>query len=70
MTAIKVFAVQENTFDTSVPSFHTTKNTVVSPNFLLWKFCRNTRFRRVSADSPKTLGKRCVSTEFPQQKIS
>ena len=47
----------------------TAKNTLISPNFLLWKFLERHSLRRVSDDSPETLGKMCLSTKFPHQVI-
>ena len=42
----------------------TTKNTVISPNFLVWKFCGI-----AVSYSPKTLRKLSLSTKFPHQEI-
>ena len=36
----------------------TAKNTIVSPDFLLWKFCGKAQF---PGDSPKTMRKLCLS---------
>ena len=44
---------------------HTAKNTVISPNFLVWKFCGKAQFR----ESPETMQKQCLSTKFPHQNI-
>ena len=39
---------------------YTAKNTVISPDSLVWKFCGN---------SSKTMWKLCLSTKFPHQEI-
>ena len=31
------------------------KNTVISPNFMVWEFCGKAKFRIVSGDSPETI---------------
>ena len=45
------------------------KNTLISPNILVWKFCRKHGFRIVLGNSPKTLRKLCLCAEFPHQEI-
>ena len=47
----------------------TTKNTAISPNFLVWKFCERHSFRIVSGESPKTMRELCLSTKSPHQEI-
>ena len=41
---------------------NTAKNTVISPNFLVRKFCENAQF-------PEIMQKLCLSTKFPHQEI-
>ena len=50
--------------------FNTAKNTVIVPNFLVWKFCVKGQFCIVSGDSPKTMRKLCLSTKCPHQEIT
>ena len=38
------------------------KNTIISPNFLVWKFCGMAQF-------PHNMPKLCISLKFPAQKI-
>ena len=47
----------------------TAKNTVISPNFLVWKLCERNSFRIVSGDSAEAKRKLCLSTKFPYQEI-
>ena len=35
-------------------------NTVISPDFTVWKFCEKTQFHTVSGDLPETLRKICL----------
>ena len=49
----------------TIPAFIVAQNTIISPNFLVWKFCGNVQFR----DSPETLRKLCLSTKFLHQEI-
>ena len=53
----------------SITLINTAKNTVISPNFLMWKFCGMHSFRIVSGESPETMRKLCLSTKFPHQGI-
>ena len=46
---------------------NTAKNTVISPNFLVWKFCGKVRI--VLGDLPETMKKLCLSSKFPHQTI-
>ena len=41
----------------------TVKNTVISPNFLVWKFCGKAQFLRSFSDLPKTMWKLCLSVK-------
>ena len=60
------------------------KNTVISSNILVWKFCGKAQFRHsfglwkfcgktqirlISSDSPKTMQKLCLSTTFLHENI-
>ena len=46
--------------------FYIAKNTVISSNFLVWKFCRKTQFPySFGADSPFL----CLSTKFAHRKL-
>ena len=46
----------------------TAKNTVISPNSLVWKFCAEAQFSH-SFDSPETMQKLCLSAIFKHQEI-
>ena len=48
---------------------NTAKNTVISLNFLVWKFCGKVQFRIVLGESPETVRKLCLSIKFPHQEI-
>ena len=57
----------------------TAKNTLISPNFLVWKFCGKAQFPHsfgrysfhiVSGESPKTMWKLFLSSKFPHQEIT
>ena len=43
---------------------NTMKNTVISPNFLMWKFCGKAQFPH-----SETMRKLCLSTKFPHQEV-
>ena len=45
------------------------QNTIISPNFLMWKFCGKAQFPHSFCDSPETMRKLHLSTKFPHQKI-
>ena len=45
------------------------KNTVISPNFMVWKFCAKAQFPHSLGESPETMRKLCLSTKFPHQEI-
>ena len=50
----------------------TAKNTVISPDFLVWKFCGKVQFPYCFgrfARNYKTIRKRCLSAKYPHQKI-
>ena len=47
----------------------TVKNSAISPNFLVGKFCGKAQFRIVSGTSPETMRKLCLSTKFLHQEI-
>ena len=47
----------------------TVKNTVVSPDFLVWKFCGKAKFPHSFGDSPETMQKLCLSAKFLHQEI-
>ena len=59
--ALTLHVSQNETFPTFVISFltYTAKNSVISPDFLVWKFCRKVKFRVVR---PKL----CGNFAFPQ----
>ena len=42
----------------------TGKNTVISPDFLVWKFCGKAQFPYSFGNSPKTMRKLCLSGAF------
>ena len=41
----------------------TVKNTVISPKFLVWKFCGKAQFLHSFSDSPETMWKLCLSVK-------
>ena len=47
----------------------TAKNSVILPDFLMWKFCGKAHFPIVSGDSPDTVRKLPLSEKFPHQEI-
>ena len=47
----------------------TAKNSVISPNFLEWKFVERHSFSLFSGKSPETMQKLCLSTKFPHEEI-
>ena len=56
----------------SIPCANTAKNTVISPNFLLWKFCKKEQFPHSFgrfACSPEAMQKLFLCTKFPHQEI-
>ena len=55
--------------DAAVTATHTTENTEISHNFIMWKFCGKAQFPRVSGELPETLWKLCFSAKFPHQEI-
>ena len=77
--------VKDITNKKSFPFFpFTAKNTVISLNFLVWKFCGKAQFphifrgfarnyhsfRRFARNyAPETMKKLCLSTKFPHQEI-
>ena len=54
----KLFCVILHLNETSTTYSYTAKNTVISPNFLMWKFCGKSQF-------PRFLGN-CGNCAFPQ----
>ena len=52
-----------------ISHFNTEKNAVISPNFLVWKFCGKAQISQHSGDSPKVPRKLCISTNFRRQII-
>ena len=47
----------------------TAKNTVILPDFLVWNLAKRHSFRVVSANSPETMQKLCLSAKFLYQGI-
>ena len=47
----------------------TAKNTVISPNFQVWKFCGKEQFSHSFGESPETVRKLFFSIKFPHQEI-
>ena len=45
---------------------YTTENTVISADFLVWKFCGKAQF---TGDPTEPMRKLCLSTKFPHQEI-
>ena len=64
-----------------VRAINAAKNTVISPNFQVWKFCGKTQFphnfgqvarnyfRIISSESPETMRKLCLSTNLHTRKL-
>ena len=50
--------------------FITAKNTVISPNFLVQKFCGKEQFPHSFGRFARTVRKLFLSTKFPHQEIS
>ena len=48
---------------------NTAKNIVISPSFLVWKFCGRHSFRIVLGESCETMRKLCLFTKFTHQQI-
>ena len=46
-----------------------TKNTAISSNFLVWKFCGKAQFPHCFGKSSETMRKLCLSTKCPNQEI-
>ena len=46
------------------------KNRVISPNFLVWKFCGKAQFPHSFGELPETMRKLYLSTKFPHQEIT
>ena len=58
-----------------IPISHTqqmnnTQNTVISPNFLVLKFCGKAQFLHIFGQSSEPTWKLCLSTKIPLNKIS
>ena len=66
---VGMFVGYYNFFSSFLILGFTAKNAVLSPNFLVWKFCGKAQFRIVSGESPKTMRKLCLSIKFPHQEI-
>ena len=49
---------------------YTKKNTVISPNFLVYKFWGKHSFRIVLGESPETMRKLYLSTNFHTKKLT
>ena len=47
----------------------TTNNTVISRNFLIWKFCRKAQFPYSFGRFAQNMRKMCLSTKFSNQEI-
>ena len=48
---------------------NTTNNTVISRNFLIWKFCRKAQFPYSFGRFARNVRKMCLSTKFSNQEI-
>ena len=48
---------------------NTTNNTVISRNFLIWKFCRKAQFPYSFGRFARNMRKMCLSTKFSNQEI-
>ena len=48
---------------------NTTNNTVISRNFLIWKFCRKAQFPYSFGWFARNIRKMCLSTKFSNQEI-
>ena len=59
------------TFNYSLTHFVsiTAKNTVTSPDFLVWKFCRKTQFPHSFGRFARNYAEMCLSAKFPHQEI-
>ena len=61
--------------DAAVTATHTTENTEISHNFIMWKFCGKAQFPqsfgRIAqlGELRETLWKLCFSPKFPHQEI-
>ena len=49
--------------------FDTAKNTVISPNFLVWEFCGKTQFPHIFGRIARNYAEAVLSTKSPHQKI-
>ena len=47
----------------------TAKNTVISPNFLVWNICGKAQFPHSFGRIAETMRKLCLSTKFPHQEM-
>ena len=56
-------------FDRVVNTPVTVKNTVILPNFVVWKFCEKAQFPPSLGRYGKTMRKLCLSIKFPHQEI-
>ena len=50
-------------YNSKIIVVYATQNTIISSNFLVWKFCGKAKF------PPETMRKLCLSTKFPHQEI-
>ena len=55
--------------DLSMAGWDTTQNTVISPNFLVWKFCGKAQFLNSFGRFAQNYGGLCLSTKFSHQEI-